>query len=447
MYVRIAVLLLLMINLFGVSCSGDESAQEGVLDPGRDTQESERDTEDSGKPHEEPGGGGEDPGTDTDADGTDTGTETGDDGGSKDPILGQVERLSLEEKIGQLLLAGIEGTGISEQAKSLIQDYHVGGLILYNKNIESAEQTRSLLNDLKQLNQRNSIPLFLSLDQEGGSVNRLPQQFEPFPSAHRIGQTSDENLSFQIGQITGQAVAALGFNMNYAPVLDINSNPNNPVIGERAFGSDVETVSASGIAMMRGLQSSDIIPVVKHFPGHGDTSVDSHLNLPEVNKSLQQLKEFELIPFADAVEQGADVVMIAHILLSNIDSQHPASLSETMITSLLREEIGFEGVIITDDLTMGGITEHYDIAEAAVQSLKAGSDIVMVAHGFERAAEVFQAVKSAVDQGEISINELDEHVYRVLQLKSKYELSNDPVEEADLEKLNEQIRTVSSQLK
>lgn len=361
-------------------------------------------------------------------------------------IMEQIAKMTLEQKIGQLFIVGMEGTSVSEQTRTLVNEYHIGGMIAYGKNIENAAQTLALLNELKQANESNPVPLFLTIDQEGGSVSRLPNEIATFPASAEIGRMNDEQFAFQIGQLLGEAAAAFGFNMNYAPVLDINSNPQNPVIGERSYGADADLVTKMGVQTMLGMQSKQMIPVVKHFPGHGDTSVDSHFQLPVVHKNLNELRQFELIPFIEALSNGADAVMVAHILMSNIDSEFPASMSEIIMTKLLREEIGFNGVIMTDDMTMGGITENYDIAEAVVQSLSAGSDIVMVAHGFDHAVRAYDAVKQAVETGKISEASVDEKVRRIISLKQKYQLKDEQIEEVNVEQLNEKIEKVLSRL-
>lgn len=350
--------------------------------------------------------------------------------------------MTLEEKIGQLLLVGIDGTSVSEQTEELIEAYHVGGLILYGKNIQDTTQTLNLLNHLKELNESNDVPLFLSMDHEGGGISRLPDEIYKLPTSEHIGSLNDGQFSYRIGQLQGESLAVFGFNMNYAPVLDINSNPENPVIGDRSFSHDAQIVSEMGIQSMKGIQTQQVVPVVKHFPGHGDTSVDSHLELPEITKNIQQLRDLELIPFLDAIKQNADAVMIAHILMSEIDSQYPASMSETIITDLLRNDLNFKGVVITDDMTMGGITQNYNIGEASVKSVQAGSDIIMVAHGLDNVVNVFNALEHAVKNGEITEESIDEHVYRILELKQRYQITNEQVEDVDVEQINANISKV-----
>lgn len=353
-----------------------------------------------------------------------------------DPIRKQVEAMTLKQKVGQMIIAGVAGTEIDEETKSLIALDHVGGFILYKANIESAEQTVRLLNGLKEANGADSAPLLLGVDQEGGRVNRLPATFAAVPSSRDIAKSKDSGKARAVGEAIGETLAALGFNVNFAPVLDIDSNPANPVIGPRSFGPTAAIVSEFGIAEMLGLRSRGVIPVVKHFPGHGDTSVDSHLDLPVVDKTPEQLRRLELVPFADAIRSNAEAVMIAHILLSNIDPEHPASMSSKVIAGLLRDEMGFDGVVITDDMTMGAIVKHYDIGAAAVQSVKAGSDIVLVAHEYAQAKKALAALEKAVQTGDLDREAINRSVERILRLKASYKLDGSLAGPVDLERIN-----------
>lgn len=357
-------------------------------------------------------------------------------------ILTLLKEMSLEEKIGQMIFAGVDGTTFDSHALILIHDYKVGGIIFNKKNFSSAEQTIQYLNKIRNENTSNKIPLFLGVDQEGGIVAKLPGNLTPIPTNLEIGKVNNTDFSNSIGQLLGKEVKAYGFNMNFAPVLDINSNPNNPVIGNRSFGNSADLVSRLGIATMKGIQSENIIAVVKHFPGHGDTSTDSHLELPRVNKSLEELQQLELLPFQQAITEGADVVMIAHILLPNIDSTNPSSMSKVVISDILRNQLQYDGVVITDDMTMEAIIDNFDIGDASVQSVKAGSDIVMVAHGFENAADIFESLKTAVENGELSEERIDESIIRILQLKEKYQLKDEQIQSFNINTLNEQIKGV-----
>ena len=239
----------------------------------------------------------------------------------------------------------------------------------------------------------------------------------------------------------------MGFNMDFAPVLDVNSNPKNPVIGSRSFGTDAKLVADMGVAAMRGLQAGGTIAVVKHFPGHGDTSVDSHLELPSVPKTVEQLEKLEWIPFRAAIDQGADAVMIAHILFPSIDPDSPSSLSKAVITDLLRDRLGYGGVVITDDMTMGAIARNYGIEEAALQSFLAGSDLILVAHGYDTASQVYDKLLEAAQSGVISEARLDASLRRIISLKQQYKLSDESIPIPTATALpNEEIKQWLSQL-
>lgn len=351
--------------------------------------------------------------------------------------------MTLDEKIGQLVIAGIDGTGINKASQQLIEHYQIGGVIFYANNVVTPDQTIQFVNSLKITNQNNPLPLFTSIDQEGGRVARLPKQVAKLPTSATIGKTNDPDYAFNIGRILGKQLTQFGFNMNFAPVLDVNSNPNNPVIGDRSFSVDPKIVSTLGIQTMKGIEEEHVIPVVKHFPGHGDTSVDSHLELPKVNKTLQQLEQLELIPFKKAIEADADVVMVAHILLPQLDTTYPASMSAAIVTDLLREQLGFNGLVITDDMTMKAITDHYGIAQAAVQSVKAGSDVILVAHDPAKVIAVIEALKAAVAANEISEQRIDESVMRIIELKKKYKLDDEATPKVNIQKINKEIKELT----
>lgn len=357
----------------------------------------------------------------------------------KDPVKEQMKSMGIEDKIGQLLIVGLEGLAMNEQERLMIESNHIGGFILYGSNIESPSQLLSLTNSLRLTNSVNKIPLFISVDEEGGRISRIPKEIKNISSNKVIGRINNEEFSYELGELLGEKVKAFGFNMDYAPVLDINSNPKNPVIGDRAFGAEEKVVSKLGIQTMKGIQAAGIIPVIKHFPGHGDTSVDSHVGLPSVNNDIERLKSFELIPFAKAIDAGTDVVMVAHILLPKIDKENPATLSKTIISNLLREQMGYNGVVITDDLTMGAIAENYDLGSAAIKSVVAGSDIMLVAHGYDNAMTVLNSLKEAVAGGVITEERINESVYRILQLKQKYNLKDEEAEVPDIAELNNRI--------
>lgn len=360
----------------------------------------------------------------------------------EDSIEKQVKAMSLDEKIGQMVIVGLEGYTVDETAKKLIEGKHVGGFILYKTNVKDASQLLSLINSLKLANKVNKVPLFISVDEEGGRISRMPNNIKKLPTNKAIGEINDSSFSFEIGEVIAKELKAFGFNMDFAPVLDINSNHNNPVIGDRSFGSNAEIVTKLGIQTMKGIQAGGIVSVVKHFPGHGDTSVDSHIGLPVVNNSLGRLKSFELIPFASAIENKADAIMVAHILLPQIDRTYPASMSKIMITDILRNELKYDGVVVSDDLTMGAILKNYDIGEAAIKAIDAGIDILLVCHEYEKELAVINAVKEAVNDGTISEERIDASVYRILKLKQKYDISDQPIQSVSVKEVNDAISRV-----
>lgn len=356
-----------------------------------------------------------------------------------DIIQAKVAEMSLDEKIGQLIIAGLDGTNVTEQTKALVESYHVGGFIFFQPNFETPEQALQLVNDVKQLNVENRIPLFLAVDQEGGRVTRLPG-IAQMKTNGEIGAAYDTVFSYRTGQLLASQLHAFGLQVNFAPSLDMNSNPQNPVIGDRAFGGDAKMVSEHGVQMMQGMQEENIITSIKHFPGHGDTQEDSHVALPIIEKTEAELMAMELVPFQAAMDAGADMVMIAHILLPKLETEHPATMSKEVVTDLLREKMHYDGVVITDDMTMGAIANHYGLADASVQAIKAGVDIVLMAHGNENVAETFDALKAAVQSEEITEERIDESVVRILRLKQQYELEDIPIENIDVDILNEEIK-------
>ena len=354
-----------------------------------------------------------------------------------DPVEETLSSMTIEEKVGQLLIAGFYETEAGEEARSYIQDDHVGGVILYGRNVESAQQLVELTNGLKAL-AGNGIPLFLSTDQEGGMVERMPSEVQRLPNAYDVSDPA------AFGAALGAECASFGINTDFAPSLDIWSNPNNTVIGRRAFGSDAETVTQRGLACFTAMEESGTIPVVKHFPGHGDTDTDSHVGLPVVDKTWQELLEMELLPFQAAIDAGAPAVMVGHILMTQIDPDKPATLSSEVVTGLLREELGFDGVAFTDDLTMGAITQNYGLGEAAILAVEAGCDVLLVCHEAGSVEEVYTALLDAVDAGRITVDRLDQSVRRILTLKQNCGLTNDPVDLPDLDALNAQVAAVTA---
>lgn len=357
---------------------------------------------------------------------------------NRDIIKDRIDGMTLDEKIGQLFIIGIYGTTLDDKTKEIIDKYNIGGIILFSRNIESSSQLKELINEIKEYN-RDNIPLFISIDEEGGRVSRLPNNIENFPSNKVIGEKDDEKLAYKIGEIQAEKLKYFGINMNYAPVLDIYSNKNNTVIGDRSYGDDANVVTKLGIATMEGMKDNRIISVIKHFPGHGDTEIDSHIGLPKVNKSLKEIGKFELIPFRKAIINDVDAIMVAHILMNKIDNKYPASMSEKIINDLLRKQLNFKGLVITDDMTMGAIKRNYSIDNAAIKAIKSGSDIVLVCHEYSNEIKAIEGIKTAIQKGEISEERIEKSLYRIIKIKQKYNLNDKYEDKISIDNINEKV--------
>lgn len=346
----------------------------------------------------------------------------------KDWVDQTLSRMTLAEKVGQMFIVGFQNGNqpaleANDQIKRLIREEHAGGVILFDRNLEGPRQVTGLTRDLQQLALSSSpgIPLFISVDQEGGKVVRLREGVTVFPGNMALGATNDLSLSQVAGHITGKELRALGINMNMAPSLDVNNNAKNPIIGVRSFGQDPQKTAEMAIAHLQGYQEGKVLTVVKHFPGHGDTTLDSHIDVPTVPHEMTRLEQVELVPFKKAIAKGVDAVMSAHITFPAIDDRKglPGTLSPKVLTGLLRERLGYDGVIMTDDMEMGAIVENFGSDDATLQAVKAGADIILVAHDWTRQKKSIEALKQAVQKGEISEKRIDQSVRRILKLKAE----------------------------
>lgn len=342
-------------------------------------------------------------------------------------------KMSLREKVGQLFIVRPEALAENSNAEtapatdrvddaviSRIEEYPVGGIALFSRNITSAEQLPMFISDLQS---SSKYPLFIAVDEEGGRVARIANSdffnVASYKSMEDIGKAGDASKAEEVGRQIGLYLKELGFNLDFAPVADTNTNPQNIVIGDRSYGSDPALVARMVSAQLDGMHDSGIMGTLKHFPGHGDTKDDTHSGYVSIEKTWDELKECELVPFITALPK-ADIVMVSHITAVNVTSDKlPTSMSETMITGKLRNELGYDGVIITDAMAMGAVADNYTSAEAAVTAVKAGVDIVLMPLNLD---EAFNGVMNAVTDGEISMERLDESVMRILKLKARYKL-------------------------
>ncbi len=325
--------------------------------------------------------------------------------------------MTIRDTVGQLLMVGFQGTELSRTFLDWLQEYRPGGVILFSRNLVDPEQVARLTNALQA--HAPDSPLLIAIDEEGGCVSRLPQGFTTFPAASRIAECRSPDVAYEVAEVTAQELRAVGINMNLAPVLDVNSNPANPIIGDRAYGTQPERVCTYGMAVMQGLEDNGIIPCGKHFPGHGDTMTDSHHVLPVVDANRTRLDNIELEPFRQAIRRGLPALMTAHVRYPALDAEAPATLSRLILTDLLRNELGFQGVTLTDDMEMRAILDHQPIGKASVRALQAGADMIVICHQQERQREAVEAIEQALERGELSWERLTASVARIWALKEK----------------------------
>ena len=294
----------------------------------------------------------------------------------------------LERQIGQMLIVGIQGTELSADEKIVFDKYNFGGYVLFECNCDSPAQIRRLCRTLWKMS--GDLPPFIAIDAEGGSVHRLPKPLTHFPAAQLIGRTARPELAYRVGRATARELKLLEINLNFAPVLDVNSNAQNPVIGDRSFGSHPLQVSLMALAWARGLRHGGVIACGKHFPGHGATEQDSHYDLPTLDRSMEQLRAIDLPPFIEASHANIDALMTAHGRFTALDAALPSTLSTRIITGLLRNEIGFKGVVFSDDMEMRSVSDHYSEEEGALRCVRAGVDVLTYCHDLEKAVRIFE---------------------------------------------------------
>ncbi|MEU2942195.1 glycoside hydrolase family 3 protein [Nocardiopsis alba] len=338
-----------------------------------------------------------------------------------EPVLAPrlLAEMDLDDKIGQLLVLSAQGTTAEENA-SLIKTHRPGGLIYFDANLDDAEQIARMSAGVQEIaaEQGQGVPLFLGIDQEQGRVVRMPVG-TLFPDAMAVGATGDTELAALRAATTANELTAVGINLNYAPDADVNTDPNNPVIGIRSFGSDPDAVAEMVLAEADAYAENGVVPVAKHFPGHGDTDVDSHSGLPVIDLPRDRWEAEHLPPFRAAVEAGIDSIMTAHVLMPGLESDEdpdPATLSPTLIDGILRDELGYDGVVTTDALNMDGVRQRHSDGEVAVRVIEAGVDQLLMPPNPE---EAVAAIHEAVESGRIDEERIDRSVLRVLTLKEK----------------------------
>lgn len=337
------------------------------------------------------------------------------------------EDLTLEEKVGQLFMVNLEQLDTrkgnyyefkkcTKTMKAALQEIPVGGVILFSRNISKIKQTQKLISGLQEGSQ---TPLFVAVDEEGGDVSRIASnpkmKTTEFPSAEEIGKTRDGDYVYEMGRTIAREIRSLGFNVDFAPVADVKTSKLNTEIGNRSFGDDPEKVSYMVSAFVQGCQERGVSATLKHFPGQGASDGDTHQENVDIDRSITKLRKTDFVPFQAGIKAGADFVMVSHISVSRVtETKEPASLSELVMRTILRDELSFRGLIVTDALDMSSITDNYTAAEAAYQAFKAGADVILMPADLR---EAYQAMLGHVRDGSISEERLKESVIRILAAK------------------------------
>jgi len=329
--------------------------------------------------------------------------------------------LATRRDIGQFLIGSIPGTSLPVELRSLAREFDLGGLILFSRNVEVPEQVAELSAESEALGR--TMPAWVSVDQEGGRVARLKEPFTKWPPMATLGRAGQqsEKLAERFAQALAQELLAVGISLNYAPVLDIHTNPKNPVIGDRALADDAANVARLGRVIIRALQGAGLAACGKHFPGHGDTSTDSHFELPLVEHAPDRLRAIEFEPFRAAIAEQVAFIMTAHVLVPALDANRPASLSPEIVQMLLRDELDFDGVILSDDLEMKAVSARYEVPEAAVDAIVAGCDAVLICSGdVDLQGRTLEALVRAVESGKIPTKRYDDAFARLKRAKQRF---------------------------
>jgi len=326
---------------------------------------------------------------------------------------------TLRRDIGQLLIGSLPGTTITPELRALAREFQLGGVILFARNIEAPEQVAELAFDVQSLS--TEVPLWVSVDQEGGRVARLRAPFTEWPPMAVLGRAGGTSLASRFGAALASELKAVGVTLDFAPVLDIHTNPKNPIIGDRALADTADAVAELGAAIVTALQENGVAACGKHFPGHGDTAVDSHLELPLIEHPPDRIRRVECVPFRAAIAAGVAFIMTAHILVPALDEESPATLSRRIVNGILRQELGYEGVIVSDDLEMKAIAATWPVADAAVQAVAAGCDALLICSGnVDLQAQALEALVHAVEDGRVNLRAFQDTHKRLRLAKERF---------------------------
>ena len=356
-----------------------------------------------------------------------------------------IKELSLEEKIGQMLIMGLEDKE-QKEIDSIIKKLKIGGIIIYKKNYNNYEQMLGLINNIKEMNAENKIPITISVDQEGGRVNRMPPEILNLKSATKFANSKDVELVKETGNIIGKMLSETGISMDYAPILDIRRFEEKHAIGDRCYGENKEDVEKYAIEVMKKIQQNNVIAVIKHFPGHGLTKKDSHFRIPKIKEKIEQLQKEDMQPFEEAIKNGADAIMVGHLIIKDVDKKYPASLSKKVIQKYLIEKYNYNGLIITDDMKMMAIRLHYNMKRAVKRAILAGNDIVMIDLSYKKVDKIIKYIIGQIKKGKISEERINKSVEKILRIKEKYNITDEKTSGFDINKINEQIEKLNNSL-
>ncbi len=342
--------------------------------------------------------------------------------------------MSIRELIGQHMLIGVAGATLTNEEKKFIVDNNISGVVLFARNCIEPRQIRDLCAEIQALRHKmkDKAPLFIGIDMEGGRVHRLKPPFTQWPALKKIGDLDAPTVAFHFSQRMGAELISVGINLDFAPCIDVYTNPANTVIGDRAVSSDPHQVEKMSSALIRGYIKSGVLSCAKHFPGHGHTVIDSHEELPVEDADMKRLNEVELVPFRKALRSRVDMVMTAHILFKNIDPKWPVTLSEIFLKKMIREDLKYRGLIITDDLDMKAMAKHYDKSQIPIRAMQAGADLLLYCNEPESPPVAIEGLIEAVVQGQLKQADLEQTHRKILDVKKVKILSPDPrpIEEA-----------------
>ena len=354
-----------------------------------------------------------------------------------------IEDLTMEEKIGQKIIVGLDGKEALTHLKDIIQKYKVGGVLIYRKNYKDYNEMVELINKIKELNQVNKIPMFISIDQEGGRVNRMPKEFANLPSANKLFKSSqNEDYVKRAGEITGKMLNKTGINMDFAPVLDVKRFGDNHAIGDRAFSENIDDISKYGIEYMKELQKNNVISIVKHFPGHGITSVDTHFGIPKIKKDIETIEHEDMIPFKKAIENKVDGIVVGHLKIKGVTEGVTASISKRFITKYIRKKYRYNGLIVTDDMRMKGTKIRYGKNIAIMRAFWACNDIIVFKYDGD--IKILKKIKNYYKENEKEEKKINRSVIRILKVKEKYNVNNEAIAEDEnfVEEINKEINEI-----